>query len=358
MTDASPTTGATARDDVRRGAGAAVVGDPESPHLHAPRALVEVLAVPTMVGIGALVAVQSQVNGELAQRLGSGLRAAAAGAVVSFGTGLVALLLAVAVLPAPRAGLVRLVRAARAGDLRPAQLLGGTAGALLVASQGLTVGTIGVALFTVAVVAGQTSSALLVDRFGLGPSGPRAVTAGRVLGAVVTVAAVLLAAGGRLTGPEALSTAALALAVVPLLAGAGTSWQQAVNGRVSGVAGPVAASLNNFLVGIVVLVVLLGVSLLLPGDLRVPPSPADAWWLYTGGLIGVAFIAAAAAVVRVHGVLVLGLCVVAGQVTTSVVLDALADDVRIGAATVVGSVVALVGVVVGALASRRPPASR
>ena len=59
--------------------------------------------------------------------------------------------------------------AARAGALRPWQLLGGVAGASLVASQGITVGTIGVALFVVAVVAGQTSSGLAVDHAGLGP---------------------------------------------------------------------------------------------------------------------------------------------------------------------------------------------
>jgi transporter family-2 protein len=320
-----------------------------------PRALLEVVAVPSMVGMGALVAVQSEINGELAQRLGGGVRAAAAAAVISFGAGLVLLALAVALLPGPRAGLGRLVRGARTRELRVPQLLGGVAGALLVASQGLTVGTIGVALFTVALVAGQTSSALLVDRLGLGPSGVRAVTAGRVVGALVTVAAVVLTVAGRLLGADGLAAAALALALVPLVAGAGTSWQQAVNGRVSGVAGPVAAAFNNFVVGSVLLVLLLGASLLVPGDLVGLPG---AWWLYAGGPIGVVFIAASAALVKVHGVLVLGLCVVAGQVTTSVVLDALGGDSHLGAATVTGAAVALVGVVIGALASRRAPTSR
>lgn len=319
------------------------------------RPLVEVVAVPAMVGIGAMVAVQSQVNGELAQRLGGGARAAAAAAAVSFGSGLLLLALAVALLPGPRAGLGRLVRAARGGGLRPHHLLGGAAGALLVASQGLTVGTIGVALFTVALVAGQTSSAILVDRAGVGPSGPRGVTTGRVVGAAVTVAAVVLAVGGRLAGPQAVSVGVLALALLPLVAGAGTSWQQAVNGRVSAVAGPVAAALNNFVVGTLLLLLALAGSLLLPGHLDAPPSWREEWWLYAGGPIGVAFIAAGAALVRVHGVLVLGLCVVAGQVTTSVLVDALVTDVRIGVATVLGAVVALVGVTVGAVASRRPP---
>ena len=46
-----------------------------------------------MVGIGCLVALQSEVNGRLADELGSGLRAGALAAVVSFGSGLVVLAL-------------------------------------------------------------------------------------------------------------------------------------------------------------------------------------------------------------------------------------------------------------------------
>nr|WP_179519657.1 DMT family transporter [Nocardioides perillae] len=306
-----------------------------------------------MVAVGALVAVQSQLNGDLAQRLGEGARAGVAAATVSFGVGLVVLAVVVAVLRGPRAGVVRLVAAVRSGELRPWLLLGGVAGALLVATQGLTVGTVGVALFTVAVVAGQTSSALVVDRAGLGPSGPRAVSRGRVVGAVVTVAAVVLTVSGRLTGPEGLGAAALALALLPLLAGAAVSWQQAVNGRVSEVAGPVATAVNNFAVGLVALLVLLAATVLLPGELRGPPGLADGWWLYCGGPLGVAFIALTAALVKVHGVLVLGLCVVAGQVVTSVALDAVTGAAEVGPATVAGAVVTLVGVGTGALASRR-----
>lgn len=41
----------------------------------------------------------------------------------------------------------------------------------MVISQGLTLGTIGVAVFTVGLVAGQTMSSLAVDRAGIGPGG-------------------------------------------------------------------------------------------------------------------------------------------------------------------------------------------
>jgi len=70
-------------------------------------------------------------------------------------------------------------------------------------------------------------------------------------------------------------------------------------------------------------------------------------------VLGVVFITAAAALVKVHGVLVLGLCIVAGQVVTSVLIDAVVADTDLGLATVGGAALALCGVVVGALASRR-----
>ncbi len=314
--------------------------------------LLEIVAVPAMVGMGGLVALQSDLNGRLAGELGSGLRAGTAAAVVSFGSGLVVLVLVALLVPRVRRQAAATVGAARSGALRPWQLLGGVAGASLVASQGITVGTIGVALFVVAVVAGQTSSALLVDHLGLGPSGRRAVSGGRVVGAALTLAAVVVSVSGRLEGAGALTGAALLLALLPLLAGAATSWQQAVNGRVSGVGGPMAAALLNFAVGTACLLLLLLVSLAVQGELAGPPALSGGWWLYTGGLMGVVFISGAALLVRVHGVLVLGLCTVAGQVVASLLIQGVSGD-HLDLTTVLGGVVALVGVTIGAWASRR-----
>lgn len=312
-------------------------------------AALRVLAVPAMIGMGGLVALQSEVNGELARQLGTGLRAGALAAVLSFGSGLLILLALTLASARVRRGAAAIGRAARGGVLRPWQLLGGVAGALLVASQGISVGTIGVALFVVAVVAGQTTTGLAVDHRGLGPAGPRLVTPRRVVGAALTLVAVVISVSGRLEGPGALVGAGLLLALLPFVAGAGTSWQQAVNGRVSAVGGPMAAALNNFVVGTCLLVVLLLGSLAVPGDL-VGGLPAQ-WWLYVGGVVGVVFISGAALLVKVHGVLVLGLCTVAGQVVTSVVLEGVAGE-HLGVATLVGALLALVGVVVGSGARR------
>lgn len=314
-------------------------------------ALIEVLAIPAMIGIGVLIAAQSEINGRLATALGGGTPGGAAAALISFGSGLLILGTAVALLPGPRRGARRILSAARGGRLRPWQLLGGVGGATLVASQGIAVGSIGVALFTVAVVAGQTSSGLLVDRAGLGPGGPQAVSKGRIVGAVLTLGAVLLGVLGRQGGSQPLSLGVLALCLLPLLAGLGTSWQQAVNGRVSAVGGPIAAAFNNFVVGVAALATFLLVSLLVtPVELRGFPGP---WWLYLGGPIGVLFISLSARLVAVHGVLVLGLCTVAGQVVGSLLIDAFGPESHLGVLTVTGAVLTLVGVGIGALASAR-----
>ena len=313
--------------------------------------LLEVLAIPAMVGVGGLIAVQSELNGRLAGELGSGVRAGAAAACVSFGAGLTVLVALVGLSTTARAGLRRLPVAVRAGRLRPWQLVGGLGGAGLVASQGLAVGAIGVALFTVAMVAGQTSSGLLVDRAGLGPSGAQPVSTGRVLGAALTVGAVLVGVAGRLGGSDPVSAGVLALALLPLLTGGGTSWQQAVNGRVSAAGGPIAAAFMNFLVGLTALLVLLVVAVVaLPGDLTGPPGT---WWLYLGGPVGVVFISLNARLVAIHGVLVLGLCTVAGLVVGSVVIDALGSDSHLGPLTILGAFIALLGVAVAAVSSAR-----
>jgi len=301
------------------------------------------LSLASMLVIGALLAVQTEINGELATRLGSGVRAGAAAGLISFVTGLAFLSALVVFEPRTRRGLLRIGAAVRSGDLRWWQVVGGVAGACIVVSQGLTVGTLGVALFTVALVAGLSTSSLLVDHVGLGPAGRQAISPVRAGGALLTVAAVVLTVAERLGGTDALGSGALALALLPMAAGCGAAYQQAVNGMVNQVGGPWAATWNNFLVGTALLVVLMLASLTVPGDLRALPG---SWWLYTGGLMGVVFISAAAVLVRVHGVLVLGLCTVAGQIICAVGIGAVSDEANVGLLSVVGASLTLVGVAV------------
>ncbi|MEU6020376.1 DMT family transporter [Micromonospora sp. NPDC047134] len=293
---------------------------------------------------GMAVAVQSRINGELGVRLGDGLAAA----VISFGVGLLLLMVLLPATRSGRRGLAALRDALASGALRPWQCLGGACGALLVFTQGATVGTLGVAAFTVAVVAGQSGSSLAVDRAGIGPGGRQPVTGTRLAGAVLTVVAVLLAVGGRGLEPETLGLIAL-----PLIAGIGVAWQQAVNGWVRVASGSTLTATGvNFAVGTSVLLVAFAVSLGVRGvpSGSLPTEP----WLYLGGLVGVSFIAVAAAVVRLIGVLVLGLATIAGQVIGAVLLDVVLPTAasQPGPRTFLGALLTLVAVAVATLGGR------
>lgn len=308
-----------------------------------------IAAVPIMLLAGALVAVQSQINGRLATELGTGSRAGFAAAIVSFGTGLILVGAVTAILPSGRAGLGQLVAAVRSGQIRWVGMLGGAFGAFLVATQGLTVGAIGVALFSIAVTAGQSASALLVDHFGLGPSGRQPLSVPRLVAAAFAVIAVVLAAGERLVESFGWQTALFAL--LPLLAGAGTSVQQALNGRLSAVGGPWATTLNNFVVGLVVLLVCFALSLLGSGHLDGLPTQG---WLYAGGAIGVAFIWLSAVLVRVHGVLVLSLSMIAGNVIGAELIELSSESAHIGWLGIVAGALTVVGVLVAVLVRPTP----
>lgn len=312
-----------------------------------PSRTLRVAAVPLMLGAGALLAVQSQINGRLAQEIGSGMRAGVLAAVISFGTGLVALVLVTAAAPRLRSQLGLFVRSVRDRRLLPAELLGGLFGACLVASQGLAVGTIGVALFSVAVTAGQSASALLVDHLGFGPAGHQPLSVPRAVAALFAVGAVVIATTERSVAD--FSVAVVSLSLLALVAGAGSSVQQAVNGRVSRVVGPWVTTLNNFTVGTAGLLVALGLSFLRQGHLDgLPARP----WLYVGGLLGICFIWLAALLVRVHGVLVLGLSVIAGQVVGAVVIEAFVTETHVGPAGYLSAGLTVLGVLV-ALGLRR-----
>ena len=295
------------------------------------------LALGAAVLVGVLTTVQAKINGALGAALGDGLVAA----VISFGSGFAILVLLSAVTRAGRAGFGRLRGGMRAGGIRPWMLLGGLAGALTVGTQSTTVAVIGVATFTVGVVAGQTAAGVVLDRVGYGPAGVVGVTVGRIAGALLAVAAVVVALVGHGIGQ-----APVWMLVLPFAAGAGIAWQQATNGRLrEAVDSPLTATLVNFAGGTLALAILAGIHMFAAG----PPAHLTADpWLYLGGATGVVYIFLSAAVVRHTGVLHLGLCSVAGLLAASLVIDVLwPGNASLPLPVALASVViALVGVVV------------
>ena len=302
------------------------------------------VAVGGAVLIGALTALQARINGTLGAEIGDGFVAAA----VSFSSGLVILVVLSALIPGGRRGFGRLVAGIRTRTIPPWMLLGGLVGAFTVASQGLTVATIGVALFTVGFVAGQTTGGMVLDRIGYGPAGVVPVTVRRLVGALLAIAGVVVCLSG-----DALGGVPLWMLVVPVIAGAGVAWQQGTNGRLRvRVESPLTATLVNFIGGTVVLVIAAGVHVGLVGAPRTIPTEP---WLYLGGAVGVIYIFLSSVVVRRTGVLLLGLGSVVGLLTTSVLLDALwpAPAAPSTPVALLAAAVAIAGVAVAAVPWRR-----
>ncbi len=312
-----------------------------------------VLATAAAFVVGAIVALQARFNGDLAEQLGGGFPGGALAATANFVVGLVALSAWVLVARPQRAALAALLPAVRARRLATWQCLGGLGGAFLILSQSASVPTVGVAVFTVAVVGGQTASGLLVDKVGLGPAGPQPVTARRAVAAGIAVAAVVLAVSGSFGS----ALFAPGLVVLCVAAGVAVSVQSALNGQVGRATGsPVAASWLNFVLGLLVLLVVDAALLASGHQLQALPPQ---WWLYTGGLFGVAFVTVVAGVVRTIGVLVVTLATVAGQVFGALLLDALAPVAgqSLQLVTVVGAL-ATVGAVLLAVRSGPRPSGR
>jgi len=302
------------------------------------------IGVAGAVMVGVFTAIQSRVNGELGRALADGYLAA----VISFGSGLLILAVALAVWTPGRRGLRAAFGSVREGATPWWYLCGGAGGALFVLSQGITGAVLGVALFTVAVVCGQTISGLAIDRNGIGHTPPAAITVTRLVGSALALVAVGVAVSAGFGGDIPAW-----MLVLPFASGLAVAVQQAVNGQVRRVAGSaLTATFMNFLVGTTVLLIACLVHEAIVGlPERMPTNPL----LYLGGLIGAIFIGGAVIVVRVTGVLLLGLGSVAGQLVMSLVLDLVlpAAGRVVVASTVVGTVLTLVAVVIAAIPSRK-----
>lgn len=295
-----------------------------------------------LCGVG--MAAQARINGELSVRIDNGVLAA----LISFGIGMVIVSVAMLVSPASRRGLGEVLTQVRERRIPGVYLIGGMGGAFLVLSQGLVAASLGVALFSIGVVAGQTLSGLVIDRRGVGTMGPRPITAPRVIGALLALVAVVYAGWSQLDG-----STAVWLILLPFLAGTGIAWQQAFNGQLREVSGSaITATFVNFVAGTTVLIIAtLVVSIWRGWPSELPRDPV----VYVGGVIGVVFIAGSAIAVRYLGVLLLGLGMISGQLIGSLVLDLVvpAEGHELGIPTVVSTIVTLLAVSLTILGGRR-----
>ena len=264
--------------------------------------------------VGALTAIQSRLNGQLSKDIHNGLAAA----IISFGSGWIVLFILCFGIKVERQGLRNIWKAVNSGRLKRWEVIGGMGGGFFVATQSITVPKLGVAIFTIATVGGQTVASLLVDKLGIGPAGKKQVTIPRIFAAVMTLFAVTIAVFPDLSHA---TFSAIAVAMT-LVVGVVISFQHALNGRVNVVATrPLATAFLNFLMGTFVLAIALAINLGNGGSIGHLPTTA---WLYLGGPIGVIFISTSAFIVKHMGILNFVLTSVTGQLIGALALDWLA----------------------------------
>ena len=289
------------------------------------------LALTILAGAG--IPLQSYINGRLGADVGSATVAAAINNAVALSAG-VALVLVTGALP--RA----LARVRAAGRRPPAwQFLGGLGGAALVLVSAAAAPEVGVALLTVAVVCGSTGGSLPVDAAGLGPAGRRPITAPRLAGVALAIAATAIATVGARSDLQPL------LLALALLAGLGMAAQAAANGQLARATGePSVALMVNSSVGLAALGLVAAVTLATTSIDALPATPL----LYVGGLLGAFVVVVSAATVQTLGVLRLGLATVAGQATGALAIDLIAPvpGEAVTAATVIGVALTMVAVAV------------
>jgi transporter family-2 protein len=297
---------------------------------------------------GILISLQARANGELSLRLNNGLQAA----FISFSSGLLLIAIISIFNPSIKSGARRLRAAVSAKEIAPWTLFAGALGGAFVAVQTQIVPLIGVAIYSVASIAGQGATSLIVDRIGLTGGGKKPISPRRIAAAVVTVLAVLVSVLDRIDARN-LSLIAVALAGV---AGAIVGVQRAMNGLINEHSGQsFTTSLLNFIMGSSVL----GIALLIAvaiGKVEFVALPAGPWWIYMGGTIGVIYIAFTSTIVQHLGVLTFTLFSTGGQLIGALLIDIFSPTkgVSVSAYLVSGIVMTFLGVLVGGVNSSKP----
>ena len=290
---------------------------------------------------GILIAMQARANGELSHRMGNSIEAA----LVSFGSGLILISIISIFTPSIRKGMKNLKSAVNRKEIPVWTLFAGMLGGSFVAVQTQIVPIVGVAIYSVASIAGQTATSLLVDRIGLTGGGKKQITTRRVTAAGVTVLAVLVSVFDRIDAQNL----SLFAVLFGCFAGCIVGVQRALNGQINeSTKQSFATSWLNFIMGTTFLFIFLSIGVLINRS-ELVPLPAGPWWMYMGGTIGVIYIAFTSTIVQHLGVLTFTLISVGGQLVGSLLVDLYSptEGVQISAYLVTGIVMTYIGVIVG-----------
>jgi transporter family-2 protein len=287
---------------------------------------------------GSFMAVQARVNSGLGQEIGSGIFAA----LVSFSIGLLIISVATLASSKNRAALSLTFSKFKDSSIPLWLSVAGMLGGIYVIMQGVVAGLIGVALFSIGVVAGSALSALLLDGNGLLGLTKRKIGLARLAGTVLALAGLVVAS-------DLANYSFSPLILLPFAAGIGIGFQQAMNGLFGKLAqSAIVPTFFNFIAG----TVFIALALLTVESFSFPATWPTNPLLYLGGVVGVIFIFMQVVVLPKIGALSMGIAMLVGQLSGSVLLDLLVPiaDRAVTISTLLGIVLAMLG---AALVARR-----
>ncbi len=290
---------------------------------------------------GVLIAIQARSNGQLSHLINNSVEAA----LISFSSGLFIITIIAFFSPSMKKGIKELRTAVEQNQIPKWTLLAGALGGTVIGMQTHVLPLIGVAVYSVGTISGQTMISLLVDRIGLTGGGKKEISPRRIVAAVTTILAVVISVLDRLT----VSHFQIFAVVLSIISGCLIGVQRALNGRINQYSRQnFTTSLLNFIMGAGALFLILIFTMTVRHE-KVYPLPSGPWWIYLGGVTGVIYIAFSATVVQHLGVLTFTLFSVGGQLLGSLVIDLVSpiSGVHVTGYLVAGILMTYIGVIVG-----------
>ncbi|HEY6694228.1 MAG TPA: DMT family transporter [Solirubrobacteraceae bacterium] len=267
----------------------------------------DALAIPLLLLVGALLAVQAGANVQLAAALNSPIGASALQLTIG-----AALLIALAAL----AGGIG--AAAVLDDVDAWHLLGGLGSAIYITAGILLFPRLGAVMTVGLFVAGQMLASLILDGAGWLGVAREPVDAAAIAGAAAVLAGITLVVRGQ-AGARGLGGAAAHWIALALVAGAALPVQGAVNARLrADLDAPITAGAWSFVVAATAMLAVLALDRGTPELGRLGRVP---WWGGLGGLCGATYVTSVFLLIPEIGVApTIGLTV-AGQQVASVFVD-------------------------------------
>lgn len=273
------------------------------------------LAIPLLLAIGGMLALQAAANVQLSTATGS-----------PFGASTLQLGIAAAILLAAAAAAGTLGAFEHVADAEPWQLAGGLGSAVYITAGILLFPRLGAVVSVGLFIAGQMLGSLALDGFGWLGVSPESLTAAALVGAVAVVVGAALIVTGQV-GTHAMEGAVRERAAwlgLALLAGAVLPAQGAVNAELRAqLDAPATVGAFSFLVATGAMALLLAGSVALAG--ASPPHAAPLrrvpWWGWLGGLCGASYVTSVFLLIPEIGTAATIALTVAGQQVASLLVD-------------------------------------